>query len=243
MDHTEEMFVSQTLESTLEEAMRSRSVSLEKLAQLTNISERYLRTIIKGDAGKLPSAPYMRGYLTKIAHVLNLDPGSLYALYVQQYGKKEEPKKRGGQTQISNAASKLTPKLMISIGVVLGLALVIYMRGSAFLGKPTVTLNDFEDNMSVSTSTFTVRGWSDPKNRLTINEEVIYPEESGTFEKEFTLNPGFNTFRIKAHGILGKELEIVRQVYLATTTKTAEPKQKPAQHVETEESTSTTTQE
>lgn len=234
----EEFTEKKSLGAQLEDAMKAKSISLEKLAQLTGISERFLESIIKEDKSKLPSAPYMRGYLSRIAGVLNLDGDVLWNEYqAQNSGKQIVPKSETINEPRHNEWIKkmMNTKVLVAIGVVLGILLVIIWRGPAFIGKPTLVLENFGDNVSVSTSTFTVKGKIDPKNQITINDEVVFPDDTGTFEKSFTLASGFNTFHFKVKGILGKELDITKQVYLSTSTKKSEK--------QVENKTATTTQQ
>ena len=49
-------------------------------------------------------------------------------------------------------------------------------------------------------------------DKLIINGEEILPEENGRFEKDFSLQPGINTFEFEVKRFLGKEIKIIRQV-------------------------------
>jgi cytoskeletal protein RodZ len=237
----EEFMETKTVAMIIEEAMRAKSISMEKLAQLTGISERFLESLIKEKAGKLPSAPYLRGYLSKIADVLNLNGELLWSSYQKENAVQKPVQKieMANSIRDNEWIKKLTnTKALLIIGGAVIVALIIMWRGSAFIGKPTLSLENFGDNISVSTSTFLVKGKIDPKNQVTINDEVVFPDDVGAFEKTFTLAPGFNTFNFKVKGILGKELDITKQVYLTTTTKKAE---KPVEK-QVENNTSTTQQ-
>lgn len=221
----EELTEQKSLATQLEDAMKAKNISLEKLAQLTGISERFLESMIKENKNKLPSAPYMRGYLSRIASVLNLDGDVLWNEYQTQSAEKKLTQKSESTHEPHNnewIRKVMNTKALIAIGVVLGILLVIIWRGPAFIGKPTLSLENFGDTVSVSTSTFTVKGKIDPKNQITINDEVVFPDDAGTFEKSFTLASGFNTFHFKVKGLLGKELDITKQVYLSTSTKKSE---------------------
>jgi len=221
----EEFMETKTVAEIISDAMKSKNISIEKLAQLTGISERFLELMIKEKAGKLPSTPYMRGYFLRIADTLNLNGEELWSEYqrqnaVQKFKDKPEPNR--GTNKEEWIKKLMNTKTLIAIGVGLGILLVIIWRGPAFIGKPTLSLEHFDDNVSVSTSSFVVKGKIDPKNQLTINDEVVFPDDTGTFEKSFTLTSGFNTFNFKVRGILGKELDVTKQVYLSTSTKKGE---------------------
>lgn len=221
----EDTFETKSVAVQINEAMKAKGISLEKLAQLTGISERFLESIIHEQKNKLPSAPYMRGYFSRIASILNLDGDALWKEYqlAHEENKKPQKIKKAYNINANDWIKKATnTRTLIAIGVILGILLVVVWRGPAFIGKPTLALENFGDNISVSTSTFVVRGKIDPKNQITINDEVVVLDDGGTFEKNFTLTPGFNTFNFKVKGILGKELDITKQVYLSTSTKKGE---------------------
>lgn len=221
----EEFIETKTVATIIEEAMKAKNMSIEKLAQLTGISERFLELMIKGKIGKLPSAPYIRGYFSRIADVLGLSGELLWSEYqrqnaVKKFKEKPEPSHSGNRAEWIKKF--MNTRALVITGVVLGILLVIMVRGSAFIGMPTLSLEHFDDNISVSTSSFVVKGKIDPKNQLTINDELVFPDDTGTFEKSFTLAGGFNTFNFKVRGILGKELDVTKQVYLSTSTKKGE---------------------
>ncbi len=221
----DEIIETKTVAEVIGEAMKSKSISIEKLAQLTGISERFLELMIKEKIGKLPSAPYMRGYFSRIADVLGLSGELLWSEYQRQNAVKkfkEKPEQNHTTNKMEWIKKFMDTRTLVITGVALGVLLVIMVRGSAFIGRPTLSLEHFDDNISVSTSSFVVKGKIDPKNQLTINDEVVFPDDTGTFEKSFTLAGGFNTFNFKVRGILGKELDVTKQVYLSTSTKKGE---------------------
>ena len=73
----------QPLGTLIVDAMRMKSISVEKLAGVTGVSDRILNGLIEERYENLPPAPYVRGYLLKIAAVLNLDGEALWADYVK----------------------------------------------------------------------------------------------------------------------------------------------------------------
>ena len=236
----EEFFETRTMAAMIEDAMKAKSVSIEKLSQLTGISERFLEALVKEGSEKLPAAPYVRGYLGKIASVLNLDGDALWSEYSRQYVRPKSTKKMAmneSERKFEVLEKFVSPRSLIIIGAILGVGLVIWLRGSAFIGRPTLSLEQFDDTTPVATSTFVIKGKIDPKNQLTINDEIVFPDDTGAFEKNFVLTPGFNTFHFKVKGILGKELDITKQVYLTTSTKRSE------KQVEKPVETTTTTQQ
>ncbi|MFA6407582.1 MAG: helix-turn-helix domain-containing protein [Candidatus Paceibacterota bacterium] len=212
------------------DAMRNKSMSIEKLSQLTGISDRFLELLTKEDYARLPSAPYVRGYLFHIADILNLNGEEIWKEYTRHnaiVSTKEtttHPSKRDFSSEKKLSMNQFFTTRNISFVVLFLVVLtIVSIRASAFTGTPTLSLENFSDTMVVTTSTFTARGLFNPQNKLTLNEEGVSPNEEGVFEKQLFLTPGFNTFHFKIKGLLGKELEVTKQIYYTTSTKDVEP--------------------
>jgi hypothetical protein len=203
------------------EALRTKGVTTEKLVQLTGISDRYLSALVAGDLEKLPSAPYVHGYVLRIADALDMDGEALWGMYLKHAGGLRRSGKRDTLPQNRFVTSQIN-KRVLGIGALLVLVLVyVIVRLPSIVGMPSLTLANVEDMMTVSTSTLTILGSMDPADELTINGEAVYPESDGTFSRTVELEPGFNTFEFKAKRFLGRENVLVRQVFFRPATTTA----------------------
>ncbi len=210
-----------TVAATIADAMKMKSVSIEKLSQTTGVSDRFITLLLDEKHTKLPSAPYVRGYLARIGAALNLNGEQLWNDFAREHA---VPRSGKTDTIATNRFEIRQPNMVaLGAGIVVVVALIIFaFRAPAIIGTPTLSLDALPE--TAATSTLDIKGKIDPKNQLTVNDEIIYPDESGVFEKKVTLSPGFNTFRFKVKGMLGREFETTKQVYLATSTKHVEPK-------------------
>ncbi len=198
------------------DAVRIKGYSLEKLANLSGVSERFLRILAEGQYEKLPAAPYMRGYLLKIAEILEVDGASMWA----EYEAAIEPK-RSGEKDILPGNRFQT--WQIHRGTIFAIAgglavLIILLWRLPWFQSPSLNVLG-EDGEVVATSTWTLRGLADSDQAISVNGEITPLRTDGTFEKEVKLQPGFNTFTILGIYPLGREEKIVRQIfYNASTT-------------------------
>src|SRR3989344_7579651 len=67
----------------LQESMEAKGLDAGKLADLTDVPQRFIFSLVSGDFNNLPSEPYIRGYLFKIAGILETDPNDLWRSYRQ----------------------------------------------------------------------------------------------------------------------------------------------------------------
>lgn len=206
------------LSSILAEAMQAKNISFEKLAALSNVSERFLEPLLQDDYAHLPASPYLRGYILKISQVLGLEGEKIWETYF-----KESPvvRKSGGTDELpKNRFEKAKIDRRYIAGAILGLVFIVYVgwKIQSYFSVPNLELQDFTENMVTEKSPYELSGVIDPKNQLFINGEQIYPDETGKFEKTVELQPGFNALSFKIKKFLGSEYIIEKQIYFKTAT-------------------------
>lgn len=200
----------------LAEIAGSRGVTAEKLSELTNIPKRYITALFENDIKNMPAAPYVRGYLTKIASILGIDSESLYEAYhrlnLKTSGREDFlPKNRFALTKSRKGLAALA-------GVLLIVGYLGSVRLNAALGIPSIDINlpakvDDRDFLETRESVYAVEGKIDAKDSISINNEAIPTDESGLFFKEIALDKGLNTFEIRVKRFLGRETTIIRKVF------------------------------
>ncbi len=201
------------------EALKLKGFTLDKLSQLTGVSERSLALLLEERFEKLPSAPYVHGYLVKIAEVLNLDGQKLW----QEYLKNNSGIRRSGQEDTLPfnrfAIPKLSKKIIVAAGVIIIVLILIIFRLPAFFGQPELKISNINDNPTVvQDSDFTVHGIMNPADELTINGEAVYPDKDGNFDKSILLQSGFNNIVFQTKKLLGKIYTVTKQIFYQTTS-------------------------
>lgn len=203
-------------------AMKSKGMTVEKLAQLTGVSDRFLESIVDENFKELPSSPYVHGYILKIAEALNLNGEELW----KEYFEKNENIKRSGSADALPGNRFLVKHINknIVLGIVVGMIAIIFVfwRIQSRVGEPSLSLSDFKDEMIVEETVFDIKGKIDPRDQLTLNEEILYPDVDGNFEKKISLEPGFNTLTFKVKKFLGKEYIMKKQIFLKVATSSKE---------------------
>lgn len=204
------------------EAMHYYDLNLEKLARLSGISERHLEALLEEKFKQLPSAPYIHGYLNKIAGLLNLNGEDLWRVYLKD---NQNMRRSGERDQLP--PNRFSYRLWLSRPVVLLVAgllvvgLFIFFQTSFFFNKPDLAFDGLtNDSLIVSEEKFIFRGRLEAPAALSINDERINLTADGLFEKTVYLNPGVNIFTFKAKKVLGRELQLIKQIFYEPATST-----------------------
>jgi len=202
------------LKIIISDAINSKNISVEQLAEITGIPERYILAIQNTDLKKLPSKPYIGGYLKKISGVLGLNYEEMWKLYKKELEEKTSgeydklPENRFAIKHVSREK-----KLAVVFGVVLVLYIIFNL--SRILGNPVISISNPNTPVVLFSSPinlYIITGTAEPKDKLTINGEEIAINTDGTFSKELKLLPGENNLEFKIKKFLGREKTIIRKV-------------------------------
>ncbi|HEY4498220.1 MAG TPA: helix-turn-helix domain-containing protein [Candidatus Paceibacterota bacterium] len=198
-----------TIVEVLGELMETKRIGIKGLAEVTDVPERYIEALVVGKFEQLPARPYVRGYLFKIAGALEADPNLLW----QSYGRFVEAATpaKGDRLPTNRFALKRIRTGRVALLVAL-IVLLIFLgfRLDNILGRPTLNVSVPETTQA---EVITVNGEVSPGDTLTLNGEVVYPNEEGRFEKQVGLEPGLNTLEFKVKRYLGRETKVVKQVF------------------------------
>ena len=196
--------------------MMLKGTNVAKLSEAANITEHYLTALISHQSKNLPPPPYIRGYILRMAEVLDLDGSFLW----QSYSKTLISKTSGSEDLLpfNRFALKPVSKTKIAVGIVVLFAIIYFgWRAGGFFGTPGIEItNPATDNFITKDAAITLTGKINPQDKLTINGEEITTDGKGYFEKswDFHFSPDNITAKLefKFKRLLGKEVVVDRQI-------------------------------
>lgn len=208
MEEREEM----TVKEILEDVLREKKMTVSRLAETTDIPERYVVMFVEGEQKGLPPAPYVRGYLMRIEGALGLEGQVLW----QAYKKQLQPNTSGEGDKLPTNRFALKRVNRKKVMVIAGVAIILIGVGiwaKTLLGNGEIDIkNPLQERTVVSDPSIDLQGKIDPSDRLMINNEDVAIDKSGYFEKRFSLEPGINSIEFKVKRLLGKETTIIKQI-------------------------------
>ncbi|PIR44092.1 hypothetical protein COV23_01785 [Candidatus Wolfebacteria bacterium CG10_big_fil_rev_8_21_14_0_10_31_9] len=203
-----------TIKDTLNDVLSKKGLTQEKLAEISDVPEYYMRALYGGNYKELPPEPYVRGYIIKIANSLEIDGEALWDIY-----KKTLNLKTSGEAdklpvnRFAISTKRFSNKkwiILIVICLILGL---VGFQVSKYFGTSSIDIsNPPVDDFITTDSNIILRGKIDPQDSLTIKGENVSVDKNGYFEKEWSLSSGPNLLEFKVKRLLGKEVKIERQI-------------------------------
>lgn len=200
------------LKTLIGDALNQKNLNLDKFSQVANIPKRYLEAIQNVDIAKLPAAPYVQGYLKKIAGALHLNYPELWSLYEKELSHKTS----GAFDKLPvNRFSIQSLRKKGAVAAIIGLLVVAYLilNFSRLSGIPPLEIiYPAETATAVFEPVIFLEGKFDPKDKLLVNGEERLGSGDGAFRIPFNLQPGSNAVEFKVKRFLGRETTVLRQV-------------------------------
>lgn len=208
---------SYTLAEKLKKVREECGISLSEISKVTKIRKIYLEKIENGNFDELPADVYVKGFLKNYADYINLDAGEVLKQYEKERGVFSSIKKTRTITRQPNWLGRfkvpmvtITPRIMaaafFSVLVFLGF-LYFYRELGKFSEVPRLVIVHPTSDTSTPSGSIDVIGITDKENKVTINGQPVYVNDSGQFSETLSLQKGLNSIFIKSVNRFGKEIE------------------------------------
>ena len=97
--------------------------------------------------------------------------------------------------------------------VTLIVGIYAFFRAQSFLFGPTLEVVFPTPNQHI-TNAFTLQGFTENSTYLSINDQRIYPDEKGFFEKDLVFPAGYTIVKLYAHSRQKREQIIYLPLYI-----------------------------
>ena len=202
------------LEQRLKEARIERGLTLYQAAKATKIKPHFLEAIESGAYNELPSPAYARGFVRNYADFLGLPSAQVSALFKRDFDEKKSIQvlPDGLSTQREFPIRRINLRnVIISVLAVLLLSIFLLFQVRGILFPPSISLSSPIEGSEVSRDVRIV-GKTDGTAVIAVNNEPVFVNTNGKFEKTIVLFPGKNVIIVKAKNRYGKESTLQREV-------------------------------
>jgi len=189
-------------------------LSLEQIANETQININYLRAIENDQYDKLPPDVYTKNFLQRHAEFLNLNPDTVFEIFQQEkslYFKTQKKiiKKKDKQSKLQTAFNFfLNPHFIKYALVLLIIALLLVYIGwgiNKIFTPPKLVINEPAKSFITTDRQIWIKGETDKEVLLTINGQEIISDKHGQFSNQLDLQKGLNMIKITAKKKHSKE--------------------------------------
>ncbi len=194
-----------------------KNLTLDDVEKRTKIRKKFLLAIEIGDYTQFSSSTYLRGFIKNYSDFLLLPTQEILAIFRREFDQQEQigiiPK--GLSKPISTPLTRLTPA---RISLILTLTLLILFFSYLFrgylsvAGVPNLEVTSPQAGAQISNGKVIVSGKTDPKSRLTINNQEVLVNEDGSFSQEVSVGKNTTRLTIIAQNKEGKKAVVERVI-------------------------------
>jgi len=208
---------------------QKRGYELEEISEATRIPIEHLQAIENDEYGDQDSQVFFRGFIRSYSDLLQLDTDKILAIYRRTLASQQsdvqetpmstmdsdqpslqsplpiqQPQRKSTKAVMKNPFGNLhiTPQLLATVftgALILIVIVYIISQLSKFKQPPTLEVTSPENNSTVTIDSVEIRGKSDPRAIVEINEEKVSMNTKGEFSTTLKLTSGINTIVIKAY--------------------------------------------
>lgn len=200
------------LKDILRDEMQAKGLTTGRIALLTGIAERHVEALLEGRTNKLPATPYVRGYIMRVAALLDLDGTALWDLYKREAVViASGPADRLPENRF--ALKPVSKKWIAVLAATVAVIVYLVINADRFLGKPTIEISSPATETTVTTAdVIEIFGKVGGNDKISVGGEEVIVDEAGNFSAEYRLEPGLNRIVFTAKRLLGRELTVTRNV-------------------------------
>lgn len=105
----------------------------------------------------------------------------------------------------------MTSRKRIQIGLIIGLIIIVIgfaaSRFTTVIAGPSVTITSPADGALVTEPTVTISGRAKRINKISLNDRIIFTDDTGNFNETLLLGEGYTILVIKAEDQFGRQVE------------------------------------
>ncbi len=211
-----------TIGEILTKIRTEKKLTLEEIERQLRIRKKFLVALEENNWDKLPSLPYIKGFLRNYSSFLGLKPEEMVAIFRRQYAQHERTKllPEGVTNPLNEPALHLTPQAAVIIATVLCILTFfgyLFIQYRSYTSPPNLTISTPAEGAVLSGEKITVSGTTDRDAVISVNNQKIALSENGEFTTDLTLAPGVNTIIIDSVSKYGKKKTVTRTVQIQSS--------------------------
>lgn len=208
-----------TVGEILKKARMEKRLALEDIEKNLRIRKKFLEALEENEWNKLPSLPYIKGFLRNYSTFLGLAPEEMVAIFRRQFRDQEKAGllPEGITHPLNEPILRFTPQIAV-IGVIIVFVFFffgyLFFQYRTYTSPPNLTISVPAEGETIKTDKVQVRGKTDVDAVVSVNNIQIAINETGEFSTTLTLPPGVNAIIIEATSKFGKKNTITRTIQM-----------------------------
>lgn len=203
----------------MKKARMEKHVDLEEIEKNLRIRKKFLQALEENAWHKLPSLPYIKGFLKNYSQYLGLKPEEMVAVFRRQFSEQQKGSllPKGLAEPLNKPFIRFTPQVMFAAVIFCFLLFFfgyLFFQYKTYTSPPNLAINKPLEGEILKSDKILVNGKTDSDAVVSVNNEKIALSENGEFSTTLTLLPGINTITVESVSKYGKKKTLTRTIQI-----------------------------
>lgn len=206
-----------TVGEILRKARNEKKLMLDDIEKHLRIRKKFLVALEENAWDKLPSLPYIKGFLRSYSDYLGLKSEEIIAIFRRQFSLQEKSGllPDGLAHPMDEPSIRLTPQLTVVAIISSFLVLFfgyLFLQYKAYTNPPNLIVTKPAEGEILVGDKIQVTGKTDNYAVISVNNQKIAVSQSGEFSTTLSLPPGINSILIESVSKYGKKKSVTRTI-------------------------------
>lgn len=206
-----------TVGEILQKARTEKKLTLDDVEKHLHIRKKFLIALEENTWDKLPSLPYIKGFLRSYSDYLDLKSEEIIAIFRRQFSLQEKSGllPDGLTHPVDEPPIRLTPQLAAAVIIFSFIILFfgyLFLQYKAYISPPNLIVTKPAEGEIVLSDKIAVEGKTDNYAVVSVNNQKIAVSQNGEFSTTLSLPPGINTILIESVSKFGKKKSVTRTI-------------------------------
>ncbi len=210
-----------TVGDILKKARIEKKLEFEEIEKNLRIRKKFLQALEENAWGKLPSLPYIKGFLRNYSSYLGLKPEEMVAVFRRQFREQQKsgllPK--GLSEPLDEPIFRFTPQIVFAAIIFFFLFFFfgyLFIQYKAYISPPNLIITQPLEGEIIKNDKIMISGKTDNDAVVSVNNDKIALTGKGEFSTTLTLLPGVNTIIVESTSKYGKKKTLTRTIQINT---------------------------
>ncbi len=213
-----------TVGEILKKARTEKRLELDVIEKQLRIRKKFLEALEENAWERLPSLPYIKGFLRNYSLFLGLKPEEMLAIFRRQFSDQQKGKliPEGLTHPLNEPLLKFTSQMAVFAVIALFLLFFLgylILQFRSYTSPPNLVINKPSEGLVLNSNKIQIEGKTDSDAVVSVNNQKIALDSNGLFTTTISLLPGVNTITIESTSKYGKKKILTRTVEVTENTR------------------------
>lgn len=206
-----------TVGEILRKVRLEKRLTFEDIEKATKIRKKFLLALEENAWQRLPSLPYIKGFIRNYSLFLGLKPDEMIAIFRRHFsGQEKTGLLPAGLTHpLDEPVFRMTPQIGL-VGITIAFFLLffgyLFLQYKSYTSPPDLVVTQPKEGEVIQTSKVEIVGQTAADAVVSINNQKIALSTNGEFTTTLLLSPGVNSIIIESTSKYGKKKTITRTI-------------------------------